>query len=211
MRLSSFGVLGLPVLRAPEVIEQPRLRVGDLLELGGMKALVMQKRAEAKDYIDLHALLTLARRPLPVLPAAAVFLYGRTYAPEATPKAMAFYDDGNLATVPLGIRRDLQRAVRACDPGRLPSWLAPLPINERTLSLARRLVWFEPLEQALADPIHFLAYAFRDARSADLALIREHPGDDDLREALRRAPPGIIDARSWAYWHLMLDLPLRAL
>jgi hypothetical protein len=87
--------------------------------------------------------------------------------------------------------------------------VALLPINERTLALARRLVWFEPPEQALADPIRFLAYAFRDARSADMAVIREHLDDDDLREALRHAPPGIIDPRSWAYWHLMLDLPLR--
>jgi hypothetical protein len=122
VRLSFFGVPGLPMLRAPAVIEQPRLRIGDLLELGGMKALVVQKRAEAKDYIDLHALLTLARRPLAELLAAAVFLYGRTYAPEATLKALAFYEDGNLATVPPSIRSDLLRAVRACDPGRLPSW-----------------------------------------------------------------------------------------
>lgn len=122
VRLSFFGVPRLPVLRKPALIEQPRLRIGDLLELGGMKALVVQKRAEAKDYIDLHALLTLAKRPLPELLAAAIFLYGRSYAPEATLKALAFYDDGNLASLPLGIRRDLQRAVRACNPGRLPSW-----------------------------------------------------------------------------------------
>jgi hypothetical protein len=30
--------------------------------------------------------------------------------------------------------------------------------------------------------------------------------DEDLREALRNAPPGIIDARSLAYWYLMLDV-----
>ena len=29
--------------------------------------------------------------------------------------------------------------------------------------------------------------------------------DDDLREALAQAPPGVFDARSWSYWHLMLD------
>lgn len=122
VRLSFFGVPRLPVLRTPAVIEQPRLRIGDLLELGSMKALVVQRRAEAKDYIDLHALLTLAQRSLPELLAAAAFLYGRTYAPEATLKALAFYDGGNLAGLPPGIRRDLQRAVRNCDPGRLPSW-----------------------------------------------------------------------------------------
>jgi hypothetical protein len=92
-----------------------------------------------------------------------------------------------------------------------------LPIDDRTRGLARRLVWFEPPEKALADPIRFLAYAFRHARGSDMAVIREYVGDDDLRDALRRAPPGIIDPRSWAYWHLMLDagpapsLPSRAL
>ncbi|MGE5441951.1 MAG: hypothetical protein ACM3Q0_02685 [Bacteroidota bacterium] len=30
-------------------------------------------------------------------------------------------------------------------------------------------------------------------------------GDDDLREALDRAPAGIFDPRSWSYWHLVLD------
>jgi hypothetical protein len=32
-------------------------------------------------------------------------------------------------------------------------------------------------------------------------LIREYVSDEDFREALDRAPPGIIDPRSWAYWN----------
>lgn len=81
-----------------------------------------------------------------------------------------------------------------------------LPVNAETLALAGRLVWFEPPEQALADPVRLLAYAFRHARSNEMAILRGHLGDEQLREALMNAPPGIIDARSWAYWHLMLDL-----
>ena len=84
--------------------------------------------------------------------------------------------------------------------------LNPLPINPSTLALARRLVWFEPPEQALAEPVRFLAYAFASARAADMAVVRAHVDNNDLRYALQHAPPGIIDARSWAYWHLMLDL-----
>ena len=122
VRVSFFGVPRLPVLRAPLRLDAPRLRIGDLLELGGMKALVVQKRAEAKDYLDLHALITLARLSLPDVLAAARFLYGRIYAPESTLKALAYYDDGDLASVPAGVRADLLRAVRACDPGRLPTW-----------------------------------------------------------------------------------------
>lgn len=81
-----------------------------------------------------------------------------------------------------------------------------LPINSQTLELAKRLVWFEPAEQALAEPVRFLAYAFRFGRAADMALLRTYLSDEQLRHALRNAPPGIIDPRSWAYWHLMLDL-----
>lgn len=77
-----------------------------------------------------------------------------------------------------------------------------LPINPQTLELAQRLVWFEPPEQALAEPVRFLAYAFRFGRAADMVLLRSYLSD----EQLRNAPPGIIDPRSWAYWHLMLDL-----
>jgi hypothetical protein len=120
--VSFFGVPKLPRLREPLRIEHPRLRIGDLLELGGMKALVVQKRAEAKDYLDIHAILTRAGLSLADLLAAGAFLYGRSYAPESTLKALAYYEGGDLAAVPASVRSDLLRAVRACDPARIPSW-----------------------------------------------------------------------------------------
>jgi hypothetical protein len=39
------------------------------------------------------------------------------------------------------------------------------------------------------------------ARHQDMRVIREYVSDDDFREALDKAPPGIIDPRSWAYWN----------
>jgi len=72
------------------------------------------------------------------------------------------------------------------------------------LDLARRIIWFEPPEQALAEPIRFLAYAMTYARHEDMREIRRHVSDDDFRDALDQAPPGIIDARSWAYWNSKL-------
>jgi hypothetical protein len=69
------------------------------------------------------------------------------------------------------------------------------------LSVVPRIIWFEPPEQALADPVRFMAYAMTYARHEDMRLIREYVSDDDFREALDRAPPGIIDPRSWAYWN----------
>lgn len=84
--------------------------------------------------------------------------------------------------------------------------IEPLPVDDRTRKLAERLVWFEPPEQALAAPVRFLAYAFRYARAVDMQVLKSYLSDDQLRFALQHAPPGIIDPRSWAYWHLMLDL-----
>ena len=81
-----------------------------------------------------------------------------------------------------------------------------IPLNNATRQVATRLVWFETPEQAVQDPIRFLAYAFANARDSDMRVLRNTLSDNELRFALQHAPPGIIDARSWAYWHLMLDL-----
>ena len=82
----------------------------------------------------------------------------------------------------------------------------PIPHNDETVALAKRLVWFEPPQEALADPVRFLAYAFARATHDDMNLLRRYLSETDLREALSKAPPGIIDARSWSYWLVRLGL-----
>lgn len=90
-----------------------------------------------------------------------------------------------------------------------------IPLTPIILDLAPRIIWFEPPERALADPIRFIAYAMTYARHEDMRIIRQYVADDDMREALDRAPPGIIDPRSWAYWNSKLGryppppLPMR--
>jgi hypothetical protein len=79
--------------------------------------------------------------------------------------------------------------------------MKPIPVTPETLELARRIVWFEPPEKALSDPVRFMAYAMTYALPEDMRRIRRHVCDDDFREALDGAPPGIIDPRSWAYWN----------
>jgi hypothetical protein len=82
--------------------------------------------------------------------------------------------------------------------------MKPIPPTPEVLAAARRIVWFEPPQQSLADPVRFLAYAMTHASPEDMRLIRRHVSDTDFREALDRAPPGIIDGRSWAYWNLKM-------
>ncbi len=79
--------------------------------------------------------------------------------------------------------------------------MRPIPLNDETKALSARLVWFEPADEALADPIRFMAYAFARATHEEMKLLRAYIDDSDLAEALERVPPGIIDPRSWAYWN----------
>lgn len=80
----------------------------------------------------------------------------------------------------------------------------PIPATPETVAAARRIVWFEEPEKALADPIRFMAYAMTYAHHEDMRVIRQYVSDDEIRHALDTAPPGIIDPRSWSYWNLKM-------
>ena len=80
---------------------------------------------------------------------------------------------------------------------------APPPPPPELIDLARRVVWFEPPTDALADPIRFLAYLMTYGTTEDVIIGRRHFSDEDFREAIENAPPGILDERSWAYWNVM--------
>ena len=91
-----------------------------------------------------------------------------------------------------------------------------LPVTAELLRVARRVIWFEEPARALADPVQFLAHFMVFGSVEDLQALRGIVGKSDYREVLERAPPGIFDARSWAYWNLVCDqqpapaLPVRA-
>jgi hypothetical protein len=89
------------------------------------------------------------------------------------------------------------------------------PKTPELLEAARRINWFEPPEQALNDPLRLLTYALRYATPADMRLLLDHAGQHAVRETLDNASPGIVDARSWSYWNVMIGrypappMPLR--
>lgn len=91
-----------------------------------------------------------------------------------------------------------------------------LPATPELLRVARRVVWFEEPAHALADPVQFLAHVMTFGTVEDLAALRGIIGEDEYREVLEHAPPGVFDARSWAYWNLVCGrhpappLPVRA-
>ncbi len=95
--------------------------------------------------------------------------------------------------------------------------MKPLPVTPELMRVARRVIWFEEPERALADPMQFLAHVMVFGTVEDLRALRGVVGKNEYREVLERAPPGLFDAPSWAYWNLVCDrqpappLPVRVL
>lgn len=120
VQLSFFGKLRIGQVEASDIVEGPGLQVASLVDLSGMKAAVVTQRAEVKDYLDLHALLTIARIDLPTMLAAANVIYAEGFNPLIALKAISYHDDPALAALPTSIRKDLLKAVRAVDIEALP-------------------------------------------------------------------------------------------
>ena len=79
-----------------------------------------------------------------------------------------------------------------------------LTLSDELTKVASRVIWFEPPEKALSDPVRFLTYAMTYGTHEDMNIVRQYVSDEELREVLDHAPPGIFDDRSWAYWNVML-------
>ena len=77
-------------------------------------------RAEAKDYIDIDALITAGKVDLPLALSAAQRLYGSTFNPQITLKALSFFDDGDLRQLPEDMKLRLATAAREVDLDHLP-------------------------------------------------------------------------------------------
>jgi nucleotidyltransferase AbiEii toxin of type IV toxin-antitoxin system len=119
VRVSFSGVPDLGRVREPLVCRGNGARVAALIDLAGTKATVVQKRAEAKDYLDLDAILAHGV-DLSAALAAAGHIYGRAFNPQITLKALTYFADGDLATVPAAVRQRLGEAVKGVYLDRLP-------------------------------------------------------------------------------------------
>lgn len=120
VQASFFGTPALRLIKQPRVARDNGLRVASLIDLAGMKCAVVQKRAEAKDYVDLDAIIHEGSVDLPAALAAGRELYGTAFNPGLTLKSLCYFEDGNLASVPAAAQARLVRAVRAVNLDQLP-------------------------------------------------------------------------------------------
>lgn len=92
-----------------------------------------------------------------------------------------------------------------------------LKLTEELERIARRCFWYKPPKEAIQDPVMFAAHVLVYGTHEDVKILRQQLADEDICEALKNAPPGIYDARSWAYWNLKFGstpappLPVRRL
>jgi Nucleotidyl transferase AbiEii toxin, Type IV TA system len=120
VKVSFFGVPNIGRLRPPHVAEDNGLKVATLLDLAGTKVSVVQARAEAKDYIDIDAFVRAGSVDLPTALAAGRAIYGPAFNPQITLKALSFFDEGNLRSLPDEMKSRLVIAAREVDLDRLP-------------------------------------------------------------------------------------------
>ncbi len=116
--LSFFGLPHIKPIIQPLETNDGIMKVASLLDLAGMKASVVQKRAEWKDYVDIVALID-AGISLPMALSAGQAIYKNQFNPQITLKALSYFDD--IKGIIPQIKKVLQDAVRSVDLQNLPS------------------------------------------------------------------------------------------
>lgn len=118
--VSFVGVARLPRFAPPLVAADNGLTVASLLDVAGTKAMLVQVRGAAQDYIDMDALLHEGGVALPSALAAARGLYGKSFNPEITLKALSCRGEGVSPELSDEAKRRLARAARDVDLNHLP-------------------------------------------------------------------------------------------
>jgi hypothetical protein len=72
--------------------------------------------------------------------------------------------------------------------------------------MARKYIWWLPSAQAVARPDLVVTQVMEMGDYDDVLRVEAALGRGALVEALRRAEPGRLSARSWTYWHHRLGL-----
>jgi len=111
VKVSFFGDISFGQIKAPDVSPDNRLKIASSEDLLALKLGVIHQRLEAKDYLDIHALLKSG------LSLAAGLSNLDALHPLATNwtivlKTLVYFKGGDLDRLPENVKRDLEEAVR---------------------------------------------------------------------------------------------------
>lgn len=108
VKISFFG-LTLRRVKNPDLTADGVARVASLLDIAACKMAVIQSRSESKDYLDVAALLKSGVSLADALGAAQA-VYGEQFNPLITLKALSYFGDGDLASLPEAVKQSLRVA-----------------------------------------------------------------------------------------------------
>ena len=111
VKISFFGDLNLGQINPPDLAEND-IFIASLEDLFGMKCATLSQRAEKKDYLDIHAIITRTNLELQDGLAAAQAIYGKQYNPVITLKSLVYFKEGDVAELSQVVKDDLVQAVR---------------------------------------------------------------------------------------------------
>ncbi len=123
VKLSFFGNVGMNRIHDPDLAPDNGLQVASLLDLTASKLKTIQQRAEAKDYRDLAAALD-AGIDLAEALGASTAVFGKMFNAMATLKALTYFGDGNLPSLPQMIQDRLRTSAEALKLEALPQVVA---------------------------------------------------------------------------------------
>ena len=120
VKLSFFGGLDMRRARDPDKAGDNGIYVASLLDLAATKLKTLWDRASFKDYFDLDVLLQNGVILSEALGAAKA-IYGASFNPLISLKALQYFEDGDVGRLSTEARSRLVAAVKRVDPGVLPS------------------------------------------------------------------------------------------
>lgn len=121
VKLSFFGVPAIHPVSVPHVAPDNGVKIAALLDLAGTEVSVIQQRAEARDYLDIDAMLTDGAVDLPHALAAGQAIYGRQFVPQLALKALSYFGEPSLQGLSADLKKRLASAARDVDLDRLPA------------------------------------------------------------------------------------------
>jgi hypothetical protein len=71
---------------------------------------------------------------------------------------------------------------------------------------ARKYIWWEAPETAVAKPHRIIAQVMNLGTFEDVRALLREVGEVEFERALMEARPGEFSERSWHYWHLVLGV-----
>ena len=119
VKLSFFGSLGIKRAQDPDIAKENGIQIASLLDLLASKLRTVQSRAEAKDYRDIVATFDAGLSLEEGLGAAAA-IYGKNFNGVLSLKALTYFEDGDLPSLPSSVQKRLLAAATSVNLRELP-------------------------------------------------------------------------------------------